>query len=295
MSYLSNNKKDIAGSVLIHHDIKRLDIIRLAKDQKLNEDCYSNASYDLRLGNEYWIPSNHNDGNVFHNSGEKVPYLCSDNNNVLKIPAFTSIVFSTYEKVKMPNNVAGRFDLRVKWALQGLILQVGTQIEPGYSGKLFGLLHNFSKKEILIPTKSRLLTAEFYYTTGPALPAKVKDCMDDLKSFINKYAIIEGSLEGFLGKIEKIRISIQETKEQIESANSKEINTRRFFTSLFSSIGVAIVVGIASIYLSAVLNTTINNDQREKISSLEKNVSLLQKGYNDTNNRIDSLKIKKIK
>ncbi len=82
--------------------------------------------------------------------------------------------FSTYEKVKLPNNIAGRFDLRIQWALQGLILQVGTQIEPGYEGRLFGLLHNFSKKEICIPTTSRILTAEFYYTSKEAEPINKK-------------------------------------------------------------------------------------------------------------------------
>lgn len=271
-------EKQLSG-ILTVSEIKSHGLIMLA-----DNDSYSNASYDFRLGDEYYIP---NQGHEF-NTLNTVPYIncphkideeskrvlkCSDDNHVLRIKPFTSVVISTYEWLKMPDFVAGRFDLRIKWALQGLILQVGTQIEPGYQGRLFGLVHNFSKKEICIPTKSRFLTVEFSYTSVIAPPiirgVERTEPFNSLKDFLTKFPAIDGTLENYLEKIKSININfheewskkfeesniiinkalanLNEQKSEVEKLLNKNIETSRFKENLrvvFWGILITIFISI---------------------------------------------------
>jgi len=252
--------EDIKKGILTKEEIVEYHIIQIDNDQFSDEKCYSNASYDFRIGNEYYIPNESN-----NNIDELKPFLscpykkdmakesildCKNENNVLRIKPFTSIVFSTYEKVSLPNNVVGRFDLMVKWALQGLILQVGTQIEPGYKGRLFGLLHNFSKKEICIPTSSRLLTAEFSYTSKDAPPiqknGKEDKPIETLQQFLSFYPVIDGTLENFLKKIQEISDKMEKTKIKMDEGYSKLLEGNRYKFTVF--------VGIATVFLSVLLS-----------------------------------------
>ena len=50
----------INRGILTISEIKKLDFIKIDKDQITNEKCYSNASYDFRLGDEYYPPNDKN-------------------------------------------------------------------------------------------------------------------------------------------------------------------------------------------------------------------------------------------
>ncbi|MDL2256646.1 helix-turn-helix domain-containing protein [Bacteroidales bacterium OttesenSCG-928-I14] len=220
--------------VLTGDDIKKLGLI---DNETFEEDCIQSASYDLRLGNEYYVPSKQKQeccsdtksdsvSCPFHK--ESIPnnvQKCSDENGVLRISPFSTIVFSSEEILKMPNNVIGRFDLRVRFAMQGLVLQVGTQIEPGYTGRLFGLLLNFSDKEICIPLGMRLLTVEFSYTTSEVEKQENDETnYDSLAEFINHFPPTKGTLEAFFERIKNIYGKNQEIQNEIalERSSTKQ-------------------------------------------------------------------------
>jgi deoxycytidine triphosphate deaminase len=305
-----NSAGNFSG-ILTEKEIKKLKIIRVDGDLAEDSNCYFNASYDFRLGDQYALPSkgqikeNNKDATKTDNQNKErddiLVYSCSKENDVLRIPAFTSVIFSTYEKVLMPDNVSGRFDLRIKWALQGLVLQVGTQIEPGYEGRLFGLIHNFSNKEICIPTKTRFLTAEFAYTSTPA-PPKTRKVINDLKTFLTNYNSVEGTLESFLRKIEK-------TKQEIEDGYKKVLEDNRRRTTVFLAIIIAIVtiaftVGIPlivtkfsydkddypipTIYQLEKMNDSLKYD----LIIFNKNYDALKLKYDSINHRIKKLEKK---
>ncbi len=295
---LNNSPKGI----LTISEIKDLKLISLDENQKQDEDCYSNASYDFRIGEKYAFPSEEIDNSKIktanliecpHRKGDKLKiYSCEKNNYVIRIPAFTSIVFITYEKVSMPNNVAGRFDLRIKWALQGLILQVGTQIEPGYHGRLFGLLHNLSNKEICIPMMNRILTAEFSYTSKITPPRKTKIQLDTLDQFLENYHSISGTLETFLKEI-------KDTKEKMDKGYREILEGNRF--------KYTVIIGVASIFLSVLLSfglaSYISRQSMEKDdypfqkvydmelqnNELNKQVLKLNESLKNINNKLDSI------
>jgi deoxycytidine triphosphate deaminase len=288
MDQSEHERVEIPKGILTIKEIKELKLIQVDEGQHFDNDCYSNASYDFRLGNEYFSPKlgkrdvSRCEPDIScpykKDSAEPKTQFCNKDNDVLKIKPFTSVVFSTYEKVKTPNNVAGRFDLMVKWALQGLILQVGTQIEPGYEGRLFGLLHNFSKKEICIPTGSRLLTAEFSYTIEDTKPiikkGRKKIPITELQQFLDFYPVIDGSLEHYLSEINRIHTdikdSVEKTKQDTEKVYKEILEASRYKGTISLSIFAAIIVLTFSIGIPLIVTKlTFNRDDYPYPKSLQ--------------------------
>lgn len=241
----NNPIKNTPSGVLTGEEIKRFGIILV--DDATDEDlsCYDKASYNLRLGAKYYKPVINNENiNGEISCVEEFPqcpnrqYLidgkigdCNDNNRVLVIKPYTSVVISTLEKLNLPNNVVGRFDLKIRWALQGLILQVGTQVAPGYKGRLFGLLHNLSKKEICIPMKIGILDIEFSYINENVTPHIYDDTYNTLEGFLQNRPPIVGTLEAFLDDIKKekqvmqtMRLESQELKTELSTTLEKYKN-----------------------------------------------------------------------
>lgn len=208
---ISDNLKGI----LTEQEIRDLKIIKDPNDQKIPDNCYKHASFDFRLDDEYYIPD-----------GEEKISRCSDGLNRLVIPSYTSVIIGTYENVALPDNVAGRFDLRITWAVAGLIFQVGTQIEPGYDGKLFGVLHNLSSSPITIQckdSKNTLLTAEFHYTSSMTKPSpKQRDHLYKIQDFISK-GVIHGSLQGLLDDVKTRSKDVEALSEKLDKRVENEL------------------------------------------------------------------------
>jgi deoxycytidine triphosphate deaminase len=250
-------KEEKKFGILTDKELIALGIIKGDKDGNTDifPDCYSNASFDFTLGNEYFFPKQYHDAlrrladdqqldspdelpdGVKKQTFETLIRRCEDSGDMLIIPKFSSVVISTYEQVNLPDNVAGRFDLRIKWALAGLVLQVGTQIEPGYRGRLWGLLHNFSGEAIRIPyhqMENRLLTAEFSFTyqKAPVKDRKKTNQPINLKTLLEKYPVRGGSLQNYFDEIESIEKKIEKkVEEELEKINKSREEFRQAYTT----------------------------------------------------------------
>jgi len=137
--------------ILTGQEIKKLDLVK-----QIGENCLKAASCDLRLGRD-----------VFHcGQGEpKFLNLEEEPSKGVTIESLGMILFSTNEKVNLPKNIIGRFGLRISHVLEGLILQVGPQVEPGYEGPLFGVIFNTQGVEKTLMVDQRFLTIEFSRTS----------------------------------------------------------------------------------------------------------------------------------
>lgn len=241
--------------VLTRTEIKELHLIEVDDPNSVSEQCYAPASYDLRLGDEYYIPNQLDQMRIQH---------CSED-GILTLPPFSSVLISTYENVHLPDNVVGRFDLRISWALAGLVFQMGTQIEPGYHGKLFGLLHNMTDKPKRVRYCSeddRLLTAEFHYTQRPAdIPPERRKKLVRLVEFL-KEDVVSGSIATLasttaahsqlvLARLERQQDDLEGLARGLHSATHNKL-------SLF--------LLVASILLSIVLPVTITKFTYDKSS-----------------------------
>jgi len=148
----------IDGGVIPGDKIKSLNIIEGLDNEQLRA-----TTYNLRLGNHA----------IICGTGKKGDKNFKDiDDSGVTIDPFQSIIFETAEKINLLKKddknpyIVGRFDLKIKYGLEGFILQVGTQVEPGYYGPLFGLLLNTSGESKTFYTGTPFLQIEFSNITG---------------------------------------------------------------------------------------------------------------------------------
>lgn len=213
------------------------------------EHSYKPTTYDLRLGIEFLRPDNQ-DGlpqKLMH----KQP---------LEIPPFSSVIVSTHEILSMPNNVVGRFNLKIRFALQGLFVQMGTQVEPHYNGRLFALLQNITNSTIhLKPTNDRIFAIEFSFLCQPTtkVPPKFigREYLEIADFLEPDHHIINGTINHLTAHLEcKIAdlnerlpaVMIEEMKEGISHA------TTRVFDRKVLGYG-SIAFGSVTLFLAAVI------------------------------------------
>jgi dCTP deaminase len=108
------------------------------------------ASYDLRVGAQGITTSEKAIRNIETEGG----YLA------LK-PGDFGIV-TTYETLALDKRHTGRLGLRSRYAREGIVATVGTQIDPGFRGRLFVGLMNLTPRLISLPFKDDFLTIEFH-------------------------------------------------------------------------------------------------------------------------------------
>ncbi len=118
------------------------------------------ASYDLRLGDEYYY-----DG--------KIQEL-SDREPFLTIEPYDYAIVSCKETAWIPRDVIAKFGLSVGLFCQGIILSNGPQIDPGFRGTLFCLLFNTSNRAVHLKRGKHYATIEFNKLVGYAEPYEGK-------------------------------------------------------------------------------------------------------------------------
>jgi len=115
------------------------------------------ASYDLSLGSECWY-SDHT-----KETGQAKRML--QQGEALIIPPNSIIFVSTAESLNLPFYMVARFNLKLRILHEGLLVGVGPQIDPGYSGRLSCPLHNISSEKISLACGETFAVIEFQKTT----------------------------------------------------------------------------------------------------------------------------------
>lgn len=110
------------------------------------------AKVELRLGEYCYCSSN-----------EKKIINLKDC-HVVTVKPNEIFLFQTREKVNMPKNLSGRMSLKMGLVSQGLLMPSQTQVDPGYSNYLFGMLYNLSADEIELSYEQSITTLEFTQT-----------------------------------------------------------------------------------------------------------------------------------
>lgn len=132
---------------ILHKDLLQCGIKSDLFLQNAKPEYTSAAAYDLHLGDEYYYA-----GEVKHIT-EKNPFFI--------IEPYDYAIVTSREFANLPRNVAARFSLTVGLFTQGIILSNGTQIDPGFRGKLFCLLFNTSNKPVVLKQGQKYATMEF--------------------------------------------------------------------------------------------------------------------------------------
>jgi len=105
------------------------------------------ASYDLRLADTYWCQGK------YHTLTPESP--------VAKIPPYSFAFVQSIELAALPRFVCATFDIKVGLFFSGVVLSNGPQVDPGYEGALFCMLHNASGSSVGINRGAHFSTIEF--------------------------------------------------------------------------------------------------------------------------------------
>lgn len=137
------------GGVLSGESIKRL-IAAGALLSNADIGQVESASYDLRIADQYWCQGK------YHTLTAAAP--------VATIPPYSFALVQAMETSRLPRFIVGTFDIRVRLFFSGVVLSNGPQVDPGYSGALFCMLHNASGTEVGINRGEHFATIQFQTT-----------------------------------------------------------------------------------------------------------------------------------
>jgi len=111
------------------------------------------AAYELTVGDEYAI-------------GGKIKQLFDEvGKNEIRIPPFEVVVIKTKEIINLPRFLIARWNIRVKWAYEGLLWVGGPQVDPGWIGNLCCPIYNLSDKEVTLRLGDAIAIIDFVKTT----------------------------------------------------------------------------------------------------------------------------------
>jgi deoxycytidine triphosphate deaminase/cell division protein FtsB len=204
----------------------------ISKDYK--ESNLRPASYTLRIGDEY-IDS---DGVEQHLSEQEESIVFRKN----------SIIFvSTKEELELPYYIVARFNLRVNWVYDGILLGTGPQVDPGFEGYLSCPLYNLTDTDIIIKRGEPFATIDFEKTTellaGQSPEEKKKEIGDahdkQLKVVRQEtYSFYKRSPLPALGwrKSHKIVSSLTEMEEEVRTWRNLGIGSVIAFIGLTLSL-----------------------------------------------------------
>lgn len=147
--YVFKNELKLSG-VLLSDKIKECaDKFKLI--EPLKESNLKPAAYELTIGDRYSIEG-------------KIESLTAENDKII-IEPFQVAIIKTEETLNLPAFLIARWNIRVKWAYEGLLWVGGPQVDPGYVGHLFCPIYNLSKKPVTLKMGEEIAVIDFITTT----------------------------------------------------------------------------------------------------------------------------------
>lgn len=118
------------------------------------------ASYDLRLGDEIYVV------------GKRAPERITDRNPYVSIQPGQFAILTTYEELRIPDNVVAFISVRTTFKIQGLINVSGFHVDPSYEGKLIFVVQNVGPADVRLKYKTPTFSIFFSYLTSNKIGKK---------------------------------------------------------------------------------------------------------------------------
>ncbi len=159
--------------ILSDQDIKKkLDSKEIIIDPLPDAESLGTVSVDLRLGNDFIVyrSSSHSvidaiDKKIPEGLEEKV--TVADNGSIIIRPREFALG-STYEKIKLPSNIAGRLEGKSSLGRLGLVIHsTAGKVDPGFEGNLVLEITNIGTVPIVLHPKMRICQLLFEQLSSP--------------------------------------------------------------------------------------------------------------------------------
>jgi len=131
-----------------HHEHKFIDPVII--------DNVKSASYDLTLGDEYYICS--------ESSKPDIKRIREDDS--ITVPPRATFFVISKEKLCIPLDLCASVSLAFGLIKRGVLLAEQPPIDPGYHGAIIALLHNMSDEAIVLQKGMHILNIVYYKLTN---------------------------------------------------------------------------------------------------------------------------------
>jgi deoxycytidine triphosphate deaminase len=197
-------RKDAPRGVLlsdqIEHYVKTFKLIDPFRGENLKA-----AGYELTIGDEFVL-------------GGTKQYLKADGE--ITIDPFNVVVIKTAETINLPRFLIARWNLRVRWAYEGLLWVGAAQVDPGWVGHLFCPIYNLSKKPVVVRAGDPIALMDFVTTSNFKQGESLTYKRPPKRILLDEYRAIE--LESALytlaqNEIAEFKTRIDATKNLVET------------------------------------------------------------------------------
>ncbi len=106
------------------------------KPGHFDEGAVSEASYDLRVGDEVFL------------SEKRIPTRLGGSSPFVLLPPGQFALVKTYEEIRIPSELIGFLSIKSKYKFQGLINISGFHVDPTYEGHLIFAVQNVGPNDI---------------------------------------------------------------------------------------------------------------------------------------------------
>ncbi|PDT72758.1 hypothetical protein CO675_34105 [Bradyrhizobium sp. C9] len=185
-----------------------------------------------------------------------------------------SIVFVQIEaKIRLPDYIALRFNLRIKHVHRGLLLGTGPLVDPGFGGDLLIPLHNLTSKKYEIDISEGIIWIEFTKTThnsekwpaarGAFFPIQQHKTDVPFSTYFER-ASKNNPIQS------SIPLAVKDARELARSADSsakKAVRTNRLFASIGVLAIAGLIMGLVNLAVSVVRDSSQSGaDSRRALS-----------------------------
>lgn len=203
------------------------------------KDYVSGCNCDLEIGDEcYLSDSGHGDG-VFR----------LVEGRYYEIKPMGILLFETDAIFHIPDDCAFRLSLRMKYIKKGLMMSNLPLGQPGYDGRLFGIIMNVSTKPVAINYRERILTLEIVGITDNDLEGlkPVEPGSDDGRLSLRMFA--ENAISSsFKQELDSITAKNNTIKADTEKS-LKQITDQAHFQMRMLTI-LSIILTILTVFIS---------------------------------------------
>lgn len=164
------------------------------------------AGYELTIGDEYVLQGERRD-------------LRKDAD--IRIPSFSVVVVKTVETINLPRFLIARWNIRVRWAYEGLLWVGAPQVDPGWVGHLFCPLYNLSDKEVVLRYGDAIALMDFVTTTPFKPGTSVPYGRPPQRALLEEYRAAELKSALYSQANERITKIEEDTKNRINSIEKR--------------------------------------------------------------------------
>ena len=231
----------------------------LLDKERFDPELLKPASYEIRLlGKLYWWEEE--EGRL-----EKRCRLIVEGDCV-KLGRNSISYLWIEERLRLPEYIAARFNLRISDVHKGLLLGTGPLIDPGFGGQILIPLHNLTDNNYFLRGGEGIIWVEFTKVSQNCFwlgeneeadrpkglvkfPSdKVTDDPDD---YLNKAGAARGVQSAYKGALVSTRRAAGAAKSAAEAAKTRAERIQRFITGIGIGGLIAVIVGVAGLWFSA--------------------------------------------